>query len=240
MLEVRALKSGYDTSEVLHGVSLKAEQGKITLIIGPNGAGKTTLLKTIIKILPSQEGQIFFEDKDVTVVSTSSMIQLGIGYVPQATGAFPNLSVRDNIRLGAYVMPDKKTIGKKSEEVFQLFPILKERAQQMAGTLSGGERQMLLIARALMANPKLLMLDEPSTGLDAGKQNAVFEKLKKLNATGLTILIVEQNVKAAIGLADYVYVIDSGKVTNEGDAQSILAQETLLSRFIRSASLDRT
>ena len=209
---------------------------KITLIIGPNGAGKTTLLKTIIKILSPQEGRIFYEGNDVTNLSTSSMIKLGIGYVPQATGAFPKLSVRDNIKLGAFVTSDKSAIDRRMEEVWQLFPVLKERAQQKAGTLSGGERQMLLIARVLISGPKLLMLDEPSTGLDAGKQALVFEKLEKLNDSGLTILIVEQNVKAALRLADYVYVIDSGKVTNHGDSDSIMKQETLLSHFFRSAS----
>lgn len=236
MLEVRGIKSGYEASEVLHGVSIKIQSGKITLLIGPNGAGKTTLLKTIIKVLPQHEGQILYDGKDVTALPTSAMIKLGIGYVPQAVGSFPRLSVKDNIELGAYVVSDKKAIVKRLAEVFQLFPVLKERAQQKAGTLSGGERQMLLIARALMASPKLLMLDEPSTGLDAKRQQLVFEKLEDLNKTGLTILIVEQNVKAALRLADYVYVLDSGKVTDEGDSESILKQETLVSHFIRSAS----
>jgi len=217
MLKIENVHAGYEGSEVLHSVSLEARKGEVTILIGPNGAGKSTLLKTIVGLVKPTAGTLYSEEKEITHASTAEIIKLGISYSPQGAALFPSMTVKENLEMGHYTLPSKESLKSKLNEVGETFPILKARMNQKAGLLSGGERQMLAIGRALISSPKLILLDEPSSGLDIGKQAIIFEKLAQLNKSGIAILLVEQNVQAALKIANRAYLMSGGIVKFSGE-----------------------
>lgn len=221
------IRSGYSGSEVLHGINMKAADKKITLITGPNGAGKSTLLRTIVGLNSVNGGKTQFKDKDITRMKTADIIKLGISYVPQGAGIFPRMTVKDNLRMGGYLIRDKHVVEQRIDRVLELFPILRERLTQKAGFMSGGEVHILATARSLISSPELLLTDEPSTGLDVGKQELIFAKLKELNKNGLGILLVEQNVRESAKIADYMYFMTNGTVKFEGEPKDLIEQKTI-------------
>ncbi|MGD0159326.1 MAG: ABC transporter ATP-binding protein [Candidatus Bathyarchaeia archaeon] len=221
-IEVRGLKSGYGAVRILHGVSMLAERSKITCIIGHNGAGKSTLLKTIFGIVKKDEGNINFDGEDLSRLRPDQVLRKGISYVPQGTTTFPFMTVLENLEMGAYIERNHDKIKKNIEEVFDIFPILRERKGEAAGAMSGGEQRMLEFGRALMLRPKALLLDEPSMGLSPKLVSEVVEKIGELNKTGMTILMVEQNVRMGLSIADYGYVLVLGKNAHEGPAKDLL------------------
>ena len=222
MLTVEDVESGYGSMQVLWKPSLRVDKGTITSLLGPNGVGKSTLLHTIFGSVEPWGGTITFSDQDVTNVPTHKKVEMGLALVPEGKHLFPNMSVYENLSMGAYL---KKALAHKDESlelVYTLFPRLKERHKQMAGSLSGGEQQMVTIARALMTKPQLIMLDEPSQGLAPKLTHEVFETIQKLKEdVGLTILLVEQNVDASLNAADYVYVMHEGIIKAEGTPEEI-------------------
>jgi len=224
LLKVEGLHAGYAGSEVLHSISLDAPDKEITMVIGPNGAGKSTLLKTIIGLVSPSSGKICAGDKDITHASTSEIIRLGISYVPQGATLFPGMTVRENLEMGYYTLSDKERFVAKLREVCDLFPVLKDRLNQKAGLLSGGERQMLALGRALVSSPKLILLDEPSAGVDVGKQAVIFDRLSKLNNEGIAILLVEQNVEQAAKISHRAVLISAGSLKFAGAPSEITAE----------------
>ena len=222
MLVVKDLASGYGYMQVLWGVSLKVERRKIVSILGPNGAGKTTLLNTIYGVVKPWRGIIIFKDTDVTKKPPHKKVELGLNIVPEGRRLFPNMSVIDNLYLGAYTKRAREKINDTLELVFNIFPILKERRNQLAGTLSGGEQQMLAIARTLMSRPELILLDEPSQGIAPRVVESIMRVLARLrDEENMTILLVEQNIQAAIEYSDYFYIIDQGRIVAEGGIEEI-------------------
>jgi len=226
MLKVENLHAGYTGSEVLHAVNLEAADGEITILIGPNGAGKTTLLKTIIGLVSPTAGKLQAGERDITHANTAQIIKLGISYSPQGATLFPNMTVKENLEMGYYTLSDKQSLKTKLSEIGEIFPILKARMNQKAGLMSGGERQMLAIGRALISSPKLILLDEPSSGLDVGKQAIIFDKLVQLNESGIAILLVEQNFEKALKIADRAYLMSSGNMKFGGEPAQLT--DTLL------------
>jgi branched-chain amino acid transport system ATP-binding protein len=216
ILEIRDLDSGYGEFVAIRGISLDVGKGEIVSIIGPNGAGKTTLLKTIIGLLRPKRGEIYFEGRKISGESPAHCARAGIGYVPQGASIFPQMTVRENIEAGAYVVNDSRLISERMRSVLKLFPRLEERIDYRAFSLSGGERQMLLLGRALMLDPKLILLDEPSTGLDPKMQSLLYRTVEELNRAGKTILLVEQNVHKALDLSNRCYVLEVGHVREHG------------------------
>jgi len=222
MLKVENLESGYGPMQVLWQPSLEVQKGLITALLGPNGAGKTTTLMTILGSVEPWGGKITYEGKDITHLPTHKKVDMGITLVPEGRHLFVSMTTRENLTMGAYPKPAAKYMNDSLELVYSLFPILKERAKQRAGSLSGGEQQMLTIARGLMTRPKLIMLDEPSQGLAPKLVGEVFNTIKKMKAEiGLTILLVEQNVEASLSLSDYIYILHEGRVKAEGSPQQI-------------------
>jgi branched-chain amino acid transport system ATP-binding protein len=214
MLEIKNLVVSYGAISALHGISLSVPAGKIVTLIGSNGAGKTTALKTISGLLKPKAGEIFYEGKNISGLPAHQIVKLGLSHVPEGRMIFANLTVRENLQMGAFLVSDKQIIQRGLEFVFATFPRLKEREAQVAGTLSGGEQQMLAIGRALMSQPKFLMLDEPSLGLAPLLVKAIFEKIVEINRErGLTILLVEQNANRALEISSYGYVLETGKIT---------------------------
>ncbi|MBW1709644.1 MAG: ABC transporter ATP-binding protein [Deltaproteobacteria bacterium] len=235
MLEVTNLKAYYGGIQALKGVNLSIKEGGIVTIIGANGAGKTTLLKSISGLIRSKEGRIVFQDQEITKFLPRQIVSLGIALAPEGRQVFASLSVEDNLNLGAYLYYRRKNRSKirtLKEEVFELFPVLKERLSQLAGTLSGGEQQMLSIARAMMVRPKLLILDEPSMGLAPLFVLEIFKVLERLNQRGTTILLVEQNARAALRVAQYGYVLETGIVILEGQAHKLLVNEKIKKAYL--------
>ena len=232
LLEVREIDVFYGELQALWGVSLKIEEGEFVALIGPNGAGKTTTLKTISGLLKPARGQILFSGRDITGLPPHTIAAMGIAHVPEGRQIFPGLTVLENLKTGAYVRRAREKFEESLEFVFNLFPRLKERKNQVAGTLSGGERQMLAIARGLMSRPKLLMLDEPSLGLAPKLALEVMETLKRLHEEGLTILLVEQNVKYALELADRGYVLETGRVVMHGTGKELLEDPRIKSAYL--------
>ena len=221
MLSVKNLRSGYGKIEVLHDLGLDIRQGQIVTLIGANGAGKTTLLKTISGLLRPSAGNIFFEGTDIARRRPHAVVALGISHVPEGRAILKRMTVLDNLRMGAYVRADAE-IERDINAVLARFPVLAERRQQTAGTLSGGEQQMLAIGRALVARPRLLLLDEPSLGLAPKIVTRIFLTLRELKAEGKTILLVEQNARKALQVADYGYVMERGTIAISGNAQELL------------------
>ncbi len=235
MLEINNLRAYYGGIQALRGISLKVEEGSIVTIIGTNGAGKTTLLKSISGLIRSKEGRIVFKGRDITRALPRQIVSLGIALAPEGRQIFTSLSVEDNLSLGAYLYYRRKNraeIKAHKEETFEFFPVLKDRLSQLAGTLSGGEQQMLAIARAMMIRPKLLILDEPSMGLAPLFVLEIFKVLERLNRRGTTILLVEQNARAALKVAQYAYVLETGSVILEGQADTLLANEKIKKAYL--------
>jgi len=225
VLKVRNISSFYGEIQALRNVSLHIQRGEIVCLIGANGAGKTTLLNTICGLLVPKEGEIVFEDVPIQGRSPEEIVQLGISQVPEGRQVFSHHTVKENLELGAYFRYRREArseIKKDMERVYELFPILKERSKQLAGTLSGGEQQMLAIGRALMSKPKLLLLDEPSMGLAPLVMQEIFKTLLRLREQGTTILLVEQNAKAALAISDRAYVLETGRLVLQGDAQELI------------------
>jgi branched-chain amino acid transport system ATP-binding protein len=222
MLEVKNLQVSYGAINALHGISLSVKAGGIVTLIGANGAGKTTTLKTISGLLRPKSGEIFCDGKDIAGLPPHQIIRLGLSHVPEGRMIFANLTVLENLQLGAYLQKDKQIVRRELEHVFSLFPRLQERVKQTAGTLSGGEQQMLAIGRALMSKPKLLLLDEPSLGLAPLLVKMIFEKIVEINREqGITILLVEQNANLALGISHFGYVLEAGKIILQGDSESL-------------------
>ncbi len=221
MLTLKSVQAGYGRLPVLKGISLHVRPGEVVTLIGGNGAGKTTTLRTISGLLPAQKGSIHFAGQDLTRLPPERIVTLGLALVPEGRRVFRTLSVTANLELGAYHRPDKGRVRQDLEELRQRFPILGERAHQAAGTLSGGEQQILAIGRALMARPRLLMLDEPSMGLAPRMVTQVYEILAELKRSGTTILLVEQNARAALKVADRGYVLETGRIILDGSAADL-------------------
>lgn len=215
-LEIKDLDSGYGEFVAIRDISISVGAGEIVSIIGPNGTGKTTLLKTIIGLLRPKKGEIHFEGRKISGKSPRQIAKAGIGYVPQGAAIFPQMTVKENIRAGAYVLGNSNKISERMQTVLKLFPRLGERIDYKAFSLSGGERQMMLLGRALMLDPKLILLDEPSTGLDPKMQMVLYNTIEQLNSAGKTILLVEQNVHKALELSNRCYVLEAGRVVQTG------------------------
>ena len=215
MLSIINLYAGYGDIEVLKGVNISVNEGEIVALIGPNGAGKSTVIKSVFGIADVKSGSIIFKGKDIKKVQTYELIKIGLSYVPQGKINFGSLNVEENLKIGV-LNEDKKIIEKNLKMVYDKFPVLKDKRNEYAFTLSGGEQQMLAIARALMHEPSLLLLDEPSLGLSPILQKEIFEMIKKLNASGIAILVVEQNAKKAIEIANKTYLLEDGKIVLEG------------------------
>jgi branched-chain amino acid transport system ATP-binding protein len=221
MLHIKNLKSGYDGMEILHGINLEVNPGEIIAIIGPNGSGKSTLLKSIFNLSKIYSGEIYFKDQNITEMPTYDLISEGISYVPQGRQVFSDLTVQENLEMGAFAIKDKVLVREKMADIFEKFPVLKQKKDDYAFSLSGGQQQMLSIARALIQNPSLLLLDEPSLGLAPKIMKEIFQKIKEINKEGVTVIIVEQNAKQAIGLADKTIILESGKVALQGGKEII-------------------
>lgn len=232
MLEVKDLQVYYGVIQALKGISFEVEQGDVVALIGANGAGKTTTLHTITGLLPSKAGNITFEGTDITHVPGYKLVSMGIAHVPEGRRVFASLTVLQNLKMGAYTRNDKKEIEDTIEMIYKRFPRLKERKNQLAGTLSGGEQQMLAISRALMASPKLLLLDEPSLGLAPLIIRDIFHALQEIRAEGTTILIVEQNALATLKIADRAYVLELGRISMEGRADVLIHDERLIEAYL--------
>lgn len=222
LLKVEGVNSGYGEMEILHGVSIEVRKGEIVSIIGPNGAGKSTLLKTIFGLLRPTKGRITFKDKEITGLPPNEIVRKGLCYVPQVDNIFPSLTVQENLEMGAFIEEDPKVISERMEGVYELFPLLRERRRQRVGKMSGGERQMVAIGRALMLDPELLMLDEPSAALAPKLAEMIFAKIKEINGRGVSLLIVEQNAKESLKLAHRGYVLADGQNKLEGPGLQLL------------------
>jgi branched-chain amino acid transport system ATP-binding protein len=233
LLNVYDLHAGYGRAEVLHGLTLTARAGKVITVIGPNGAGKSTLLNALMGVLPAR-GTIEYDGAPIGLRSLEERVLLGMALVPETRALFGTMSVEDNLLLGAYrqVRLGHKDSAKSLDEVFALFPRLRERRAQLAGTLSGGERQMLAVGRALMGKPRLLMLDEPSLGLAPLVVRDIFSTIAALRATGVTILLVEQNARAALEVADYGYVLEMGEIALEGPAEDLAEDPRVIETYL--------
>lgn len=233
ILALKSVSSGYGNIEILHDISLELKQGEIVSIVGSNGAGKTTLLNTISRFLPLSQGSIEFLGRSLNQLAPHSLVALGIAHVPEGRKVFPKMTVSENLELGSYAF-DLQAYEKKelAEKVYSLFPVLKDRAGQTAGTLSGGEQQMLSIGRALMAKPKLLLLDEPSMGIAPLLVEKIFETIVELNASGLSILLVEQNATAALSISGRGYVLETGRVVMSADSEVLLSNPDIRKAYL--------
>jgi branched-chain amino acid transport system ATP-binding protein len=232
LLEVEDLRVAYGKIEAVKGISFKVDAGQVVTLIGTNGAGKTTTLRTLSGLLKPSGGSVRFEGRDLNKVPAHKVVSLGLAHSPEGRHIFPRMSIEDNLRLGAYLRDDKAGIAKDIQRAYDLFPILGERRKQAAGTLSGGEQQMLAMGRALMSQPKLLMLDEPSMGLSPIMMQKIMATIKELKAQGTTILLVEQNAQAALSLADQGYVMEVGKITLTGSGQELLHDESVRKAYL--------
>ena len=234
MIRVEGVTAQYeDQVIVLRDVFLEVEKGEITCILGSNGAGKTTLLKTIVRLVKPLKGKIFFENRRIDILRTDQIIQLGIAVVPEGRRLFPAFTVFENLRIGAFAVGDLAAIQRKMEEVFAIFPILRERIEQLAATLSGGEQGMLSIARALMAAPKVLLLDEPSLGLAPLLVKDLFRVIRRIHSEGVTVLLSEQNARKAISVASRGYVLQKGILVASGTREELQESEILKAAYLR-------
>ena len=232
ILEVRGLEVYYGAVHALKNVNLRAEAGEIVTLIGANGAGKTTLLRTISGVVPAREGRVTFEGRDITRVPAHEIVALGISQSPEGRMVLANLTVEDNLEMGAYRRKDRAKIREDFDGMYALFPRLRERRRQTAGTLSGGEQQMLAIARAMMARPRLLLLDEPSLGIAPILMREIFATIRAINERGMTVLLVEQNAHLALSIARRGYVLETGRVQLEDDAKKLLANEDVKKAYL--------
>ena len=235
MLDLKGVSASYGTIQALKNISLKVGAGDIVTIIGANGAGKTTLLKAISGVIESKSGAVWYQGTNIIQYSSAKIVSMGISQVLEGRQLFSHLTVSDNLHLGAYLYHNRKfkqEIEEKLDRIYDLFPILRKRAKQLAGTMSGGEQQMVAIARALMSRPKLLLLDEPSMGLAPLFVHEIFKVIRRLNDQGTTILLVEQNARAALHIARYGYVLETGSVALEGPAQELLADDKVRHAYL--------
>ncbi len=236
MLTIENLHAGYNLVTVLKGISLTIDEGEVVAIIGANGAGKTTTLMAISGIVPAQSGSIRFQGEEISTLPPHKIVEKGLSHVPEGRRIFPRLSVLENLEMGAYLQGDGQQSQDDLARVYGLFPLLKERATQRGGTLSGGEQQMLAIGRALMARPKLLILDEPSLGLSPLMVEKIFEMIQRISREGITILLVEQNARAALSLAHRGYVMETGQIVLEDRAADLLQNEAVQSSYLGISS----
>lgn len=231
-LEIKNLHVHYGAIHALHGINLKVNQGEIVTILGANGAGKTTTLHTISGLLKPSDGEVIFQGNPIHQFSAHEIVALGLAQSPEGRLVFPDLTVKENLEMGAYLRKDTEQMKKDEEFMYSIFPRLKERSKQLAGTLSGGEQQMLAISRAYMAKPKLLLLDEPSLGIAPILVQTIFKAIRELNKSGMTILLVEQNAKAALKIAHRAYVLTTGNIDIEGDAKELLENEEIQKAYL--------
>lgn len=232
VLEVKNLEVYYGVIQAIKGISFEVNQGEIIALIGANGAGKTTTLQTVTGLIPAKNGQILYEGKDITRIPSHKLVSMGIAHVPEGRRVFAELTVLQNLKLGAYTRKDKAEIEETLKSIYKRFPRLEERKNQMAGTLSGGEQQMLAMGRALMSHPKLIVMDEPSMGLSPIYVNEIFDIIQEINKSGTTVLLVEQNAKKALSIADRGYVLETGKIILEGKADELLNNEAVQKAYL--------
>lgn len=232
MLELKHVYTRYGKVECLKGVTFSVKEGEIVALLGANGAGKTTALKTISGLIHPVAGEIFFKGQPITSLSAEQIVRSGISHVPEGRKIFQRLNVRENLELGAFIRSDREAIEKDLEEIFRIFPVLKKRLKQRAGTLSGGEQQMLAIGRGLMSRPSVILLDEPSLGLAPLLVTAIFKMIETIHSQGKTILLVEQNARMALKVAKRAYVLQTGQIVLEGDAQEIQQSSAIQSAYL--------
>lgn len=232
MLEVKDLEVYYGVIQAIKGVSFQVNQGEVIALIGANGAGKTTILHTITGLLSPKRGSVMFEGKEITKVPAHKIVSMGMAHVPEGRRVFAELSVYENLKMGAYTRKDKKEIEESLANVYKRFPRLEERKNQMAGTLSGGEQQMLAMGRALMSKPKIILMDEPSMGLSPIMVNEIFDIIRAVSEGGTTVLLEEQNAKKALGIADRAYVLETGKIVLEGKAEELLENDSIKKAYL--------
>lgn len=232
MLQIKELCVKYDNIQVLHGISLELREGELVALIGANGAGKTTTLSTISGVKRAFSGQIVYDGKDITKAGTDEIVKMGIVQVPEGRQIFSKMTIEENLILGAYTEKDSQRQKQNMQRVMELFPILRERRRQTAGTLSGGEQQMLAIARALMGNPRMLLLDEPSMGLSPLMTEQVFDAVKSLNDQGTTILLVEQNAYDAMEISHRTYIMENGVITREGKSSELMRDSAIKQAYL--------
>ena len=232
MLEVKDLAVYYGMIHAIKGVSFEVNKGEIIALIGANGAGKTTILHTITGLLSPKRGSIQFEGKELTKIPAHKIVSLGMAHVPEGRRVFAELSVYQNLKLGAYTRSDEKEIEETMETVYQRFPRLRERKNQMAGTLSGGEQQMLAMGRALMSHPQIILMDEPSMGMSPILVNEIFDIIRSVNEAGTTVLLVEQNAKKALEIADRAYVLETGRIVTSGPADALMNDDSIKKAYL--------
>lgn len=232
MLEIKDLEVYYGMIQAIKGVSFEVNQGEVIALIGANGAGKTTILHTITGLLSPKKGSVLFEGTDITKVPAHKIVSMGMAHVPEGRRVFSELSVLENLKMGAYTRKNKAEVEEALQEVYKRFPRLEERKNQMAGTLSGGEQQMLAMGRALMSKPKIILMDEPSMGLSPILVNEIFDIIQAVSKSGTTVLLVEQNAKKALSIADRAYVLETGNITLEGNAKDLLENDSVKKAYL--------
>ena len=232
MLEIKDLEVYYGVIQAIKGVSFEVNEGEVIALIGANGAGKTTILHTITGLLEARKGNVTFDGKDITKVQAHKIVTMGMALVPEGRRVFANLSVLQNLKMGAYTRKDKNEIEQTLQTVYKRFPRLEERQNQLAGTLSGGEQQMLAMGRALMSHPRILLMDEPSMGLSPIFVNEIFDIIKKVSAGGTTVLLVEQNAKKALSISNRAYVLETGNIVLEGKAEELLNNDSIKKAYL--------
>lgn len=232
MLEVKDLEVYYGMIQAIKGISFEVNEGEVIALIGANGAGKTTTLHTITGLLSPKSGHVMFEGKDITKVPAHKIVSMGMAHVPEGRRVFAELSVYENLRMGAYTRKYKNEIEESLKNVYKRFPRLEERKNQMAGTLSGGEQQMLAMGRALMSKPRIILMDEPSMGLSPILVNEIFDIIRAVSESGTTVLLVEQNAKKALSIADRAYVLETGKIVLEGNAKDLLEDDSIKKAYL--------
>ncbi len=232
MLEIKDLEVYYGMIQAIKGVSFQVNEGEVIALIGANGAGKTTILHTITGLLSPKKGSVIFEGKEITKVPAHKIVSLGMAHVPEGRRVFAQLSVYQNLKMGAYTRSDKDEIEASLEAVYKRFPRLEERKNQIAGTLSGGEQQMLAMGRALMSKPRIILMDEPSMGLSPILVNEIFDIIQSVSASGTTVLLVEQNAKKALSIADRAYVLETGKIVQEGKADVLMHDDSIRKAYL--------
>lgn len=232
MLEVKDIEVFYGVIQAIKGISFEVNEGEVIALIGANGAGKTTTLHTITGLLQPKKGNIMFEGKDITKIPAHKIVSLGMAHVPEGRRVFGELTVYENLKMGAYTRKDKAEIQETLEMVYKRFPRLEERKNQLAGTLSGGEQQMLAMGRALMSHPKIIVMDEPSMGLSPIFVNEIFQIIQDVSKSGTTVLLVEQNAKKALSIADRAYVLETGKIVLEGEAKELMNNDSIKKAYL--------
>lgn len=232
LLEIKDLEVYYGMIQAIKGVSFQVQEGEVIALIGANGAGKTTILHTVTGLLEAKKGAVIFDGKDITKTPAHKIVSMGMAHVPEGRRVFANLSVYQNLKMGAYTRKDKQEVEETLKAVYKRFPRLEERKNQLAGTLSGGEQQMLAMGRALMSHPRIILMDEPSMGLSPIFVNEIFDIIKEVSAGGTTVLLVEQNAKKALSISDRGYVLETGKIVLEGNSEALLNNDSIKKAYL--------